>query len=289
MNTIKTGVLLALLTGLLISAGSFFGGARGMGLMFIVSMAINFFSYWFSDKIVLRMYGATEVDMNSAPELVRMVANLARRAELPMPRVYIIDTDSPNAFATGRDPDHSAIAVTTALMRALSPEELEGVLAHELSHVKNRDILISTVVASIAGAISMLASMAQWAEIFGMGRGNDEDEGGSSLIGSLFMIILAPIAAMLIQMGISRSREFMADESGGRLSGNPMALASALRKIEYYAIHRTMPQATPATSHMFIVNPFAGSGAWLLSLFSTHPPTDARVQKLQELTTAMRR
>ena len=289
MNTIKTGVLLALLTGLLISAGSFFGGARGMGLMFIVSMAINFFSYWFSDKIVLRMYGATEVDMNSAPELVRMVANLARRAELPMPRVYIIDTDSPNAFATGRDPDHSAIAVTTALMRALSPEELEGVLAHELSHVKNRDILISTVVASIAGAISMLASMAQWAAIFGMGRGNDEDEGGSSLIGSLFMIILAPIAAMLIQMGISRSREFMADESGGRLSGNPMALASALRKIEYYAIHRTMPQATPATSHMFIVNPFAGSGAWLLSLFSTHPPTDARVQKLQELTTAMRR
>ena len=289
MNTIKTGVLLALLTGLLLSAGSFFGGARGMGLMFIVSMAINFFSYWFSDKIVLRMYGATEVDMNSAPELVRMVANLARRAELPMPRVYIIDTDSPNAFATGRDPEHSAIAVTASLMRALSPEELEGVLAHELSHVKNRDILISTVVASIAGAISMLASMAQWAAIFGMGRGNDEDEGGSSLIGSLFMMILAPIAAMLIQMGISRSREFMADESGGRLSGNPMALASALRKIEYYAIHRTMPQATPATSHMFIVNPFAGSGAWLLSLFSTHPPTDARVQKLQELTTAMRR
>ena len=289
MNTIKTGVLLALLTGLLISAGSFFGGARGMGLMFIVSMAINFFSYWFSDKIVLRMYGATEVDMNSAPELVRMVANLSRRAELPMPRVYIIDTDSPNAFATGRDPDHSAIAVTDSLMRALSPDELEGVLAHELSHVKNRDILISTVVASIAGAISILANMAQWAAIFGMGRGNDEDEGGSSLIGSLFMMILAPIAAMLIQMGISRSREFMADESGGRLSGNPMALASALRKIEYYALHRTMPEATPATSHMFIVNPFAGSGAWLLGLFSTHPPTDARVQKLQELMTAMRR
>ena len=289
MNTLKTTVLLALLTGLLITAGSFFGGARGMVLMFIVSMAINFFSYWYSDKIVLRMYGATEVDMNSAPQLVGMVANLARRVQLPMPRVYIIDTDAPNAFATGRDLEHSAVAVTSSLMRALSPEELEGVMAHELSHVKNRDILISTMVASIAGAITMLANMAQWAAIFGMGRGNDEEEGGGSLVGSLFMIILAPIAAMLIQMGISRSREFMADESGGRMTGNPMALASALRKIEYYAMHRTMPEATPATSHMFIMNPFAGSGAWLMSLFSTHPPTDIRVQKLQELTATMRR
>ncbi len=289
MNMLKTAVLLALLTGLLIAAGSFFGGARGMVLMFIVSMAMNFFSYWFSDKIVLRMYGATEVDINSAPQLVGMVANLARRAELPMPRVYIIDTDAPNAFATGRDPDHSAVAVTSSLMRSLSPEELEGVMAHELSHVKNRDILISTLVASIAGAITMLANMAQWAAIFGMGRGNSDEEEGGGLIGSLFMIILAPIAAMLIQMGISRSREFMADESGGRLSGNPMALASALRKIEYYAMHRTMPEATPATSHMFIVNPFAGSGAWLMSLFSTHPPTDVRVQKLQELSASMRR
>ena len=289
MNMLKTAVLLALLTGLLIAAGSFFGGARGMVLMFIVSMAMNFFSYWFSDKIVLRMYGATEVDINSAPQLVGMVANLARRAELPMPRVYIIDTDAPNAFATGRDPDHSAVAVTSSLMRSLSPEDLEGVLAHELSHVKNRDILISTLVASIAGAITMLANMAQWAAIFGMGRGNSDEEEGGGLIGSLFMIILAPIAAMLIQMGISRSREFMADESGGRLSGNPMALASALRKIEYYAMHRTMPEATPATSHMFIVNPFAGSGAWLMSLFSTHPPTDVRVQKLQELSASMRR
>ena len=289
MNTLKTAVLLALLTGLLITAGSIFGGARGMVIMFIVSMGINFFSYWFSDKIVLCMYNATEVDMNTAPDLVRMVANLARRAELPMPRVYIIDTDSPNAFATGRDPEHSAVAVTSSLMQALSPEELEGVMAHELSHVKNRDILISTVVASIAGAITMLANMAQWAAIFGMGRGNDEEEGGGSLVGSLFMIILAPLAASLIQMGISRSREFIADDSGGRMTGNPMALASALRKIEYYAMHRTMPEATPATSHMFIVNPFAGSGAWLMSLFSTHPPTDARVQKLQELTTVLRR
>ena len=289
MNTLKTTVLLALLTGLLITAGNFFGGARGMTIMFVVSMMINFFSYWFSDKIVLSMYGATEVDMNSAPQLVGMVANLARRADMPMPRVYIIDTDAPNAFATGRSPSHAAVAVTTSLMRALSPEELEGVMAHELSHVRNRDTLISTLVASIAGAITMLAQMAQWAAIFGVGRSNDEEEGGSGLIGSLFMIILAPLAASLIQMGISRSREFMADESGARITGNPMGLASALKKIEHYALYRTMPEATPATSHMFIVNPFAGTGTWLMSLFSTHPPTEARIAKLQELAASMRR
>ena len=282
MNNLKLAVLLALLTGLLVTAGKAFGGNNGMILMFAVSMGINFFSYWYSDKIVLKMYGAREVDIHSAPELVGMVANLARRAGMPMPRVYIIDTDAPNAFATGRDPEHAAVAVTASLMRALTPQELEGVMAHELAHVKNRDTLISTLVASMAGAISMLANMAQWAAIFGAGRNNDEEEGGG-LVGSLFMIILAPLAAMLIQMGISRSREFLADETGARLAGNPLALASALRKIEHYAMHRTMPQATPATSHMFIVNPFAGSGTWLLSLFSTHPPTDARVQKLQLL------
>ena len=282
MNNLKLAVLLALLTGLLVTAGKAFGGNNGMMLMFAVSMGINFFSYWYSDKIVLKMYGAREVDIHSAPELVGMVANLARRAGMPMPRVYIIDTDAPNAFATGRDPEHAAVAVTASLMRALTPQELEGVMAHELAHVKNRDTLISTLVASMAGAISMLANMAQWAAIFGAGRNNDEEEGGG-LVGSLFMIILAPLAAMLIQMGISRSREFLADETGARLAGNPLALASALRKIEHYAIHRTMPQATPATSHMFIVNPYAGSGTWLLSLFSTHPPTDARVQKLQLL------
>ena len=282
MNNLKLAVLLALLTGLLVTAGKAFGGNNGMILMFAVSMGINFFSYWYSDKIVLKMYGAREVDIHSAPELVGMVANLARRAGMPMPRVYIIDTDAPNAFATGRDPEHAAVAVTASLMRALTPQELEGVMAHELAHVKNRDTLISTLVASMAGAISMLANMAQWAAIFGAGRNNDEEEGGG-LVGSLFMIILAPLAAMLIQMGISRSREFLADETGARLAGNPLALASALRKIEHYAIHRTIPQATPATSHMFIVNPFAGSGTWLLSLFSTHPPTDARVQKLQLL------
>ena len=283
MNNLKLVVLLALLTGLLITAGKAFGGTGGMMLMFVVSMGINFFSYWYSDKIVLKMYDAREVDIHTAPELVGMVANLARRAGMPMPRVYIIDTDAPNAFATGRDPEHAAVAVTSSLMRALTPQELEGVMAHELAHVKNRDTLISTLVASLAGAISMLANMAQWAAIFGAGRGNDEEDGGGGLIGSLFMIILAPIAAMLIQMGISRSREFLADETGARMAENPLALASALRKIEHYAMHRTMPQATPATSHMFIVNPFAGSGTWMLSLFSTHPPTDARVQKLQAL------
>ena len=283
MNNLKLVVLLALLTGLLITAGKAFGGTGGMMLMFVVSMGINFFSYWYSDKIVLKMYDAREVDIHTAPELVGMVANLARRAGMPMPRVYIIDTDAPNAFATGRDPEHAAVAVTSSLMRALTPQELEGVMAHELAHVKNRDTLISTLVASLAGAISMLANMAQWAAIFGAGHGNDEEDGGGGLIGSLFMIILAPMAAMLIQMGISRSREFLADETGAKMAGNPLALASALRKIEHYAMHRTMPQATPATSHMFIVNPFAGSGTWMLSLFSTHPPTDARVQKLQAL------
>ena len=282
MNNLKLAVLLALLTGLLVTAGRAFGGNNGMMLMFAVSMGINFFSYWYSDKIVLKMYGAREVDIHSAPELVGMVAGLARRAGMPMPRVYIIDTEAPNAFATGRDPEHAAVAVTASLMQALTPQELEGVMAHELAHIKNRDTLISTLVASMAGAISMLANMAQWAAIFGAGRGNDEEEGGG-LIGSLFMIILAPLAAMLIQMGISRSREFLADETGARMAGNPLALASALKKIEYYAMHRTMPQATPATSHMFIVNPFAGTGTWMLSLFSTHPPTEARVQKLQAL------
>ena len=287
MNTLKTTVLLAALTGLLIAAGSFFGGTRGMTVMFVVSMLMNFFSYWYSDKIVLNMYGAIEVTSQTAPELVKMVANLARKDGLPMPRVYVIDTDAPNAFATGRDPEHAAVAVTNSIMRALSEQELEGVLAHELSHVKHRDTLISTLVASIAGAITMVAHMAQWAAIFGFGR-NDDEEGSGGIVGYLFMIILAPLAATVIQLGISRSREYMADESGAKLTGQPMALASALKKIEYYAEHRVMPEATPATSHMFIVNPFAGSGSWFTSLFSTHPSTDDRVQRLQELARTIR-
>ena len=289
MNTLKTTVLLAALTGLLISAGSFFGGTRGMTVMFVVSMLMNFFSYWYSDKIVLSMYGAREVDAQTAPELVKLVANLARKDNLPMPRVYIIDTDTPNAFATGRDPEHAAVAVTSSLMRGLNTSELEGVLAHELSHVKHRDTLISTMVSSIAGAITMLANVAQWAAMFGFGRSNDdENSGGGGIVGYLFMIIVAPLAAAVIQFAISRSREYMADESAGRLTEQPLALASALKKIEYYAQNRVMPEATPATSHMFIINPFSGSGAALMNLFSTHPPTDSRIQKLQELAQSMR-
>ena len=278
---------MAALTGLLITAGSFFGGTRGMTVMFIVSMLMNFFSYWYSDKIVLSMYGAREVDAQTAPELVRLVANLARKDNLPMPRVYIIDTDTPNAFATGRDPEHAAVAVTTSLMRGLTVSELEGVLAHELSHVKHRDTLISTMVSSVAGAITMLANMAQWAAIFGFGR-NDDDDNAGGIVGYLFMIVLAPLAAALIQFAISRSREYMADESAGRLTGQPLELASALKKIEFYAQNRVMPEATPATSHMFIINPFSGSGTSLMSLFSTHPATEARIQKLQELAQSMR-
>ncbi len=289
MNTLKTTVLLAALTGLLITAGSFFGGTRGMTVMFVVSMLMNFFSYWYSDKIVLSMYGAREVDAQTAPELVKLVANLARKDNLPMPRVYIIDTDTPNAFATGRDPEHAAVAVTSSLMRGLTTAELEGVMAHELSHVKHRDTLISTMVSSIAGAITMLANVAQWAAMFGFGRSNDdENSGGGGIVGYLFMIIVAPLAAAVIQFAISRSREYMADESAGRLTEQPLALASALKKIEYYAQNRVMPEATPATSHMFIINPFSGSGAALMNLFSTHPPTDSRIQKLQELAQSMR-
>ena len=289
MNTLKTTVLLAALTGLLITAGSFFGGTRGMTVMFVVSMLMNFFSYWYSDKIVLSMYGAREVDAQTAPELVKLVANLARKDNLPMPRVYIIDTDTPNAFATGRDPEHAAVAVTSSIMRGLNTSELEGVLAHELSHVKHRDTLISTMVSSIAGAITMLANVAQWAAMFGFGRSNDdENSGGGGIVGYLFMIIVAPLAAAVIQFAISRSREYMADESAGRLTEQPLALASALKKIEYYAQNRVMPEATPATSHMFIINPFSGSGAALMNLFSTHPPTEARIQKLQELAQSLR-
>jgi heat shock protein HtpX len=283
MNSLKTTALLALLTGLLIAVGSFFGGAKGMMIMFVVSMLMNFFSYWFSDKIVLNMYGAREVTPDQAPDLIRIVSGLARRAKMPMPKVYILDTDAPNAFATGRDPEHGAVAVTTGIMRALNSEELEGVIAHELSHIKNRDTLISTIVATIAGVITMIANMAQWAAIFGGGRSDEEDNGIGGMIGFVFLIVLAPLAATLIQLGISRSREYQADESGGRMSGNPLALASALRKIEYFAKHGVMSQATPATSHMFIINPLSGAGSWMVGLFSTHPATEQRVAKLEAL------
>ncbi|MDR3589633.1 MAG: zinc metalloprotease HtpX [Negativicutes bacterium] len=282
MNSFKTTILLAALTGILLAVGAFFGGTRGMSFMLVISILMNFVSYWYSDKIVLSMYGAREVSPQQAPDLIRMVSSLAQKAKLPMPKVYILDTDVPNAFATGRDPEHAAVAVTTGIMRALTFEELEGVLAHELGHVRNRDTLISTVVATIAGVITMIAHIAQWAAIFG-GRSDDEGEGFGGILEMIFLIVLAPLAATLIQLGISRSREYQADETGGLVSGNPLALASALKKIEYYAQNRVLPEATPATSHMFIINPLSGAGSWVSSLFSTHPPTEERIARLQQL------
>ncbi len=284
MNRMKTVLLLATLTGLLLAIGNWFGGQGGMMIMFLVSMAMNFGSYWFSDKIVLNMYGAREVTARETPELYEIVVNLARKAKMPMPKVYMMDTDMPNAFATGRDPEHAAVAATTGIMRILNREELEGVMAHELAHVRNRDTLISTIVATLAGMISMIANMAQWAAIFGgLGGRNDQDQnGGGGIVQTVLLIVVAPLTATLIQLGISRSREFLADESGGLLTGKPQTLASALQKLEYYAKHRSLSAATPATAHMFIVNPLRG-GDWLASLFSTHPTTAQRAAKLQEL------
>ncbi len=279
MNTLKTVILMAGMSVLLVFVGKWIGGQGGMVIAFMIALAMNFVSYWFSDKIVLRMYGAKEVQYGDAPDLVSLVQELAVRAGLPMPRVYIIENAQPNAFATGRNPDHGAVAVTTGLMRIMNRQELSGVLAHELGHIKNRDILIGTVAATIAGAISMIANMAQWAMIFG-GRSDDE-EGGSNPIGALLMIILAPIAAMLIQMAISRSREYLADESGAQISGNPMFLAGALKKLQM-ASERIPMDANPTTAHMFIVNPLSGKG--FAGLFSTHPPVEKRIERLQGLT-----
>jgi heat shock protein HtpX len=240
---------------------------------------INFAAYWWSDRLVLRMYGAQEISESDAPELFRIVRELALRGSMPMPRVYVIPEETPNALATGRNPQNAAVAVTQGIVRLLSCEELRGVIAHELGHVRNRDTLIMTVAGTIAGALSHLATMAMWSSMLG-GR-SDEDEDGGSPLGGLLGIILAPIAAGLIQMAISRSREFMADEEGARLSGNPLALASALRKIESLSRQIPIHSGSPATAHLFIINPFSGSG--MMSLFSTHPSTEARIQKLEEM------
>ena len=278
MNGLKTMVLMVTLTLLLVAIGGLLGGRSGMTFALIMAFGMNFITYWFSDKIVLRMYRAAAVSEAEAPELYEIVRRLAHRAELPMPKVYIINEDQPNAFATGRNPEHAAVAVTNGIMRILSREELEGVIAHELSHVKHRDILVSTVAAAIAGAISYLAQMAQWAMIFGGGR-RDDNEGGSP-IAAIVMMIVGPIAAMLVQMAISRSREYGADDSGARLSGNPMYLASALRKLQA-ASQRIPMDANPATSHMFIVNPLSGGG--ITKLFSTHPPIEERIARLESM------
>lgn len=286
MNGLKTAFFLTCLTLILIAMGNAIGGRSGMMIAFIMAGGINFFSYWYSDRIVLKMYRAREVSESESPVLYGMVRRLAQKAGMPMPRVYIIPSDSPNAFATGRNPQHAAVAATEGIMRILSTDELEGVMAHELAHVQNRDTLISTIAATFAGAISMLGNMLQWAAIFGGGRSNDE-EGGGGVIGALAMAIIAPIAAMLIQMAVSRSREYLADDSGSKLCGKPLALANALHKLHQASIGMPMQEATPATSHLFIVNPL--SGASLQKLFSTHPPVEDRIAKLEEIAVSMKR
>lgn len=280
MNRIKTTFLLTCLTLLLVAMGSAIGGQSGMVIAFVIAGGMNFFSYWYSDKIVLKMYKAREVSETESPILYRMVNRLAQQANMPMPKVYIIPSEGPNAFATGRNPQNAAVAATEGIMRLLNEEELEGVMAHELAHVQNRDTLISTIAATFAGAIAMLGNMLQWAAIFGGGSSEDE-EGGGGLFGNLALAFIAPIAAMLIQMAVSRSREYLADATGAKMCGNPLALANALRKLQMGAKAAPMPEATPATSHMFIVNPLTGGS--MLKLFSTHPPMEERVARLEAM------
>jgi heat shock protein HtpX len=275
-NGLKTVLLLGLLSGLLLAIGEYLGGANGLVIAFVFAAIMNFGSYWFSDKIVLRMYRAKEV--GAGHRLYGIVERLTRQAQMPMPRVYIIPDASPNAFATGRNPQHAAVAATEGILHVLTDPELEGVIAHELAHVRHRDILISSVAATIAAAIMMVARLAYWGALFGGygGQGGDRDRGNNP-IALLAMMILAPLAAMLIQAAISRSREFAADAGGARIAGNPYGLADALRKIE--AVSKRVPMdANPATAHMFIIKPFSGQA--LMSLFSTHPPTDARIRAL---------
>jgi heat shock protein HtpX len=283
VNALRTTVLLAVLTALLVWAGDLIGGRQGALVALIFAGVMNFFSYWFSDKIVLKMYGGQQITANEDPELYSLVQELAGRAGLPMPKVYVIPEETPNAFATGRNPEHAAVAVTYGIRRILNKRELAGVLGHELSHVKNRDILISSIAATLAGAITYLAHMAQWAAIFG-GGSRDREEGGSNIFGLLFMIIVAPMAAMLIQMAVSRSREYMADAGGAKVTGDPLALASALRKLHMGAqnIPLQVSDATAnSTAHMFIVNPLTGGG--LANLFSTHPAMEERIARLEAM------
>ena len=276
-NLLKTAVLMAAITGLFMAIGSLLGGQQGMMIALVVALGMNFFSYWYSDKLVLKMYNAREVDETTAPQFYRMVSELAQRAELPMPRVYIIDENAPNAFATGRNPQNAAVAATTGIMRVLTERELRGVMAHELAHVRHRDILISTISATMAGAISMLANFAMF---FG---GRDSEGRPVNPIVSIAVMILAPLAASLIQMAISRAREFEADRGGAEISGDPQALASALEKIHRYARGIPMEAAErhPETAQMMIMNPLSGGG--LRGLFSTHPSTEERVARLMAM------
>jgi heat shock protein HtpX len=274
-NQLKTAFLLTVLTLLIVAFGGMFGGKSGMIIALLLAGGMNFFSYWFSDKIVLKMYRAREVTPSQAPELYRIVEELAQRADLPMPKVYIMPQEAPNAFATGRNPKHAVVAVTEGLLDIMDREELKGVIAHELSHVKDRDILIGTIAATLAGAIMVLASMARWSAIFGAG---DDDEGGMGFFGLIAMSIIAPIAAMIVQMAVSRSREYLADSEGAEVAGHPEGLARALEKLGAYSQRRPM-HANPSTAHMFIVNPLSGGS--LLKLFSTHPPLEERIARLR--------
>lgn len=281
MNRFKTTFLLSLLTVLLVIMGGALGGKGGMMIAFVMAAVMNFGSYWFSDKIVLKMYKAKEVTRMDDSGFYQLVERLANRAKLPMPKVYIIPDQSPNAFATGRNPQHAAVAATEGILRILSTEELEGVMAHELGHVKNRDILVSTIAATIAGAISMIGSMLQWGALLGGGRDSEEGGGALGMVGALAMAILAPIAAMLIQMAVSRSREYLADATGAEICGKPLALANALAKLQNGVRAVPMAEQRPATAHMFIVNPLKGGG--MASLFSTHPPMEERIARLKAM------
>jgi len=279
-SRLRTTLLLGLLTGLIIWIGGLVGGSQGMTVAFMLAVIMNMGSYWFSDKIVLAMYGAQPLDEQQAPELFRILRELTSEAGLPMPRVYLIPQDAPNAFATGRNPEHAAVAVTEGLWRMLTTDEIRGVLAHELSHVRNRDILVSSIAATLAGAVMILANMARWGAIFGGFRGNNEDEGGGGALGFLVAAIVAPVAAMLIQLAISRSREYLADETGAQISHNPESLARALEKLAM-ASNRLPMDANPSTAHLFIVNPLSGKS--LANLFSTHPPIEERIRRLRSM------
>ena len=280
-NRIKTYFLLGILTVVFVFAGSLLGNKSGMYIAFFLAIAMNWFSYFFSDRIVLAMYRAKPVTYNEAPALHNIVSELTQRAGLPMPKLYIIPNPSPNAFATGRDPQHAAVAVTSGILDLMTESELKGVLAHELSHVKDRDILIATIAATFAAAITMIARMMQWAAYFGGGSDDRRQGNALGLVGMLAFAILAPIAAMLVQLAISRSREYLADEEGARLAGNPQFLANALRKLSAGVSRSPMNSANPATAHMFIVAPFSGRA--MLALFSTHPPLEERIARLERL------
>ncbi|WP_027191996.1 zinc metalloprotease HtpX [Fundidesulfovibrio putealis] len=280
-SQLKTGLLLGLLTAVLVLMGSAMGGKTGLVIALVMAVVMNVGSYWFSDRIVLSMYRAQELSEEDAPGLFDLTRQLAANAGLPMPKLYLVPQEQPNAFATGRNPANAAVAVTEGLLRLVSPEELSGILAHEMAHIKNRDILVQTIAAVVGGAITSVATMLQWGAIFGMGRSSDEEGGGGGAFGAILMAIVAPIAAMLIQMAISRSREYLADETGAKLAGNPLPLAGALQKLDDYAHAIPMHGANPATENMFIISPLSGGG--VAGLFSTHPPTEERIRRLRAM------